>query len=158
TVLWRYVTYVIPFAMYPIMWLVPYCAILYLLFRRSLYSLSIPILIFSLLYLYFMGKGYLAPYFARITMLLFPGLCVLAGIAFRDLQLRLRNKGRMAVLLTCGLLLVFVPSLGFDIAYGQAMQQKDVRQIVREDLQNLIGDGPAKIGILRVGAYFYTAM
>jgi Dolichyl-phosphate-mannose-protein mannosyltransferase len=155
---WRYVTYVIPFAMYPIMWLVPYCAILYLLFRRSLYSLSIPILIFSLLYLYFMGKGYLAPYFARITMLLFPGLCVLAGIAFSDLQLRLRNKGRLAVLLNVAPLLIVGPSVLFDVAYGRAMQQKDARQALREDLQNLIGDGPAKIGILRVGAYFYTAM
>src|SRR5947199_8072907 len=67
--------------MYPLLWLVPYCAILYLVFRRSLYSVSIPILIFSLLYLYFMGKGYLGPYFARITMVLFPGFCVLLGIA-----------------------------------------------------------------------------
>src|SRR6266478_2285808 len=38
------------------------------------------------------------------------------------------------------------------------MQQKDVRQVVREDLKNLIGETPAKIGILRIGAYFYTAM
>jgi hypothetical protein len=157
-VLWRYVTYVIPFAMYPLLWLVPYCAILYLLFRRSLYSLSVPILIFSLLYLYFMGKGYLAPYFARITMLLFPGFCVLVGIAFSDLQLRLGNKWRLAVLLTVALLLVVGPSVLFDIAYDRAMQQKDAREVVREDLKNLIGDGPAKIGILRVGAYFYTAM
>src|SRR5262245_32841740 len=67
TSVWSYVTYVIPFAMYPLLWLVPYCAILYLLFRRNLYSLSAPIMIFSFLYLYFMGKGYLAPHFARIA-------------------------------------------------------------------------------------------
>src|ERR1041385_1698748 len=36
-VIWRYVIYVIPFGMYPLLWLVPYCAILYLVFRRSLY-------------------------------------------------------------------------------------------------------------------------
>jgi hypothetical protein len=157
-VLWRYVTYVIPFAMYPILWSVPYCAILYLLFKRSLYSLSGPILIFSVLYLYFMGKGYLVPYFARITMLLFPGLCVLVGIAFNNLQLRLGNKRRLTVLLTVVLLLIVGPSVLFDLAYGRAMQQKDARQVLREDLQNLIGDRQAKIGILRVGAYFYTAM
>jgi hypothetical protein len=155
---WRYVTYVIPFAMYPLLWLVPYCAILYLLFKRSLYSLSVPILIFSLLYLYFMGKGYLAPYFARITLLLFPGFCVLVGIAFSDLQLRLGNKRRLAVLLTVALLLMVGPSVLFDVAYDRAMQQKDAREVVREDLKNLVGDGPAKIGILRFGAYFYTAM
>jgi hypothetical protein len=158
TVPWRYLTYVIPFAMYPLLWLVAYCAILYLLFKRRLYSVSVPILIFSFLYLYFMGKGYLAPYYARITMLLFPGLCVLVGIALNDLQLRLGNKRRLAVLLTVTLLLTAGASVLFDAAYGRAMQQKDARQVVREDLQNLIGDRPAKIGVLRVGAYFYTAM
>jgi hypothetical protein len=105
-----------------------------------------------------MGKGYLAPYYARITMLLFPGLCVLVGIALNDLQLRLGNKRRLAVLLTVTLLLTAGASVLFDAAYGRAMQQKDARQVVREDLQNLIGDRPAKIGVLRVGAYFYTAM
>ena len=158
SVLWRYVTYLIPFAMYPLLWLVPYCAVLYLLFKRSLYSLSIPILIFSILYLYLMGKGYLAPYFARITMLLFPGLCVLIGIACEDLQLRMRNRRIPAVVLTCALVLILGSSVVFDIAYDRAMQQKDARQVVREDLTNLIGERPAKIGVLRFGAYFYTAM
>ena len=155
-VMWRYIAYVIPFAMYPLLWLVPYCAILYLLFRRSLYGVSIPILIFSLLYLYFMGKGYLGPSFARITMLLFPGFCVLVGIAFSDLQLRLGNR-ILAVVLT-GLLLVVASSLALDVAYGRAMQKKDAREVVRGDLQKLIGDARATIGIWQFGPYFYTAM
>jgi hypothetical protein len=158
SVLWKYVTYVIPFAMYPLLWLVPYCAILYLLFRRGLYSLSAPILIFSFLYLYFMGKGYFAPYFARITMLLFPGFCVLVGMAGADLQLKLRNKRTMTVVLIGVLLLVFVPSIVFDIAFGRAMQRKDARQILRQDLRNFIGEAPATIGILHLPTYFYTAM
>ena len=155
---WRYVTYVIPFAMYPILWLVPYCAILYLVFRRSLYSLSVPILIFSVLYLYFMGKGYLGPYFGRITMLLFPGFCVLIGIALGDLQLELREKRTLAVISTVALLIMVGPSLLFDVAYGRALQQKDARQIVREDLQKLIGEAPATIGVWRLASYFYTVM
>jgi len=155
---WRYIAYLIPFAMYPLLWLVPYCAVLYLLFNRRLYSLSIPILIFSILYLYLMGKGYLAPYFSRITMLFFPGFCVLVGIACWDLQLQMRNKRLPAVVLTCVLVLILGSSVVFDIAYDRAMQQKDARQVVREDLKNLIGDTSAKIGILRLGPYFYTAM
>ena len=158
SILWRYVTYVIPFAMYPLLWLVPYCAILYLLFKRSLYSFSTPILIFSLLHLYLMGKGYFAPYFARITMLLFPGFCVLVGMAGADLQLKLRNKRTMTVVLIGVLLLVFVPSIVFDIAFGRAMQRKDARQILRQDLRNFIGEAPATIGILHLPTYFYTAM
>jgi hypothetical protein len=158
SVICKYVTYIIPFAMYPLLWLVPYCAILYLLFKRSLYSLTVPILIFSLLYLYFMGKGYLGPYFARVIMLLFPGFCVLVGIAGADLQLILRNKLTMAVGLIGALLLAFVPSILFDVAYDRAMRQKDVRQVVREDLQKSIGGTPAKIGVLHYGPYFYTVM
>ena len=155
---WRYVTYVIPFAMYPILWLVPYCAILYVVFRRSLYSLSVPILIFSLLYLYFMGKGYLGPYFGRITMLLFPGFCVLIGIVLGNLQLELREKRTLAVVSTIALLLVVGPSLLFDVAYGRALEQKDARQVVREDLQKLIGQAPTTIGVWRLPSYFYTVM
>jgi hypothetical protein len=155
---WRYVTYVIPYAMYPVLWVVPYCAIVYLLFRRSLYSLSVPILIFSFLYLYFMGKGYLEPYFARVTMLLFPGFCVLVGIACGDLQLTQRNKRTTAVVLGTALLLLIVPSIIFDLAYDQAMQQTDAREVLKKDLQRFIGEAPARIGILHWGPYFYTAM
>jgi hypothetical protein len=157
-VVWRYITYVIPFAMYPLLWLVAYCAIFYLVFRRRLYSVSIPILIFSLLYLYFMGKGYLGPYFARITMVLFPGFCVLVGVACADLQLKMKNNRTVAILLTCVLLLVLGPSVFFDVAYGRAMRQKDAREVLRSDVQKLIGDARATIGILQYGPYFYTAM
>jgi len=103
-----------------------------------------------------MGKGYLGPYFARITMLLFPGFCVLVGIAFSDLQLRLGNR-ILAVGLT-GLLLIVASSLALDVAYGRAMQKKDAREVVRGDLQKLIGDARATIGIWQFGPYFYTAM
>ena len=157
-VIWRYIMYVIPFAMYPLLWLVPYCAILYLVFRRSLYSVSIPILIFSLLYLYFMGKGYLGPYFARITMVLFPGFCILVGLACADLQLKMKNNRIVASFLSGALLAVVGLSVGFDVAYSHAMQEKDAREVLRGDLQKLIGDGRATVGILHFGPYFYTAM
>jgi hypothetical protein len=158
TVIWRYITYLIPFAMYPLLWLVPYCAILYLVFRRSIYSVSIPILIFSLVYLYFMAKGYLGPYFARITMLLFPGFCVLVGIGCSDLQLRLRNNRILGAVLAGAILLVVASSVAFDVAYDRAMKQKDARQALREDLQKFLDGGPATIGISNYGPYFYITM
>src|SRR6266705_2296894 len=146
-VVWKYVTYVIPFATYPLLWVVFYCAIVYLLFRRSFYSVSVPILIFSLLYLYLMGKGYLGPVFARVTMLLFPGFCVLVGLACSDVQLRLKNNRALVVVLTGALIFVIGPSVVFDIAYGRAMQKKDARQLVRRELQKLSGEAPATIGV-----------
>jgi hypothetical protein len=80
-----------------------------------------PILIFSLLYRYLMGKGYLGPYFARVAMLLFLGFCILVGIVCADLQLRLRNNRALAFVLTGALLLVLGPSVVFDMSYGRAM-------------------------------------
>jgi hypothetical protein len=156
-VVWRYVTYLIPFAMYPLLWVVPYCAILYLIFRPYLYRISVPILIFSLLYLYFMAKG-VEPYVARVTMLLYPGFCVLVGMACNDLQLRLRNNWAFAVVITCAFILVLGPSVVFDVAYARAMQQKDARQVIRQDLQKAIGEARATIGVWRYGPYFYTVM
>jgi dolichyl-phosphate-mannose-protein mannosyltransferase len=158
SVVWKYITYLIPFAMYPLLWLVPYCAILYLVFRRSLYSQFLTVLVFSLLYLYFMGKGYLEPIFARATMLLFPGLSVLAGMACSDLLSRFGKKQTATLVLAGALLLVIGPSVLFDIAYVRSMRHKDARLVLRKDLQRLIGKAPATIGISRLGPYFYTVM
>jgi hypothetical protein len=158
SVVWSYTTYVLPFAMYPLLWLIFYCGIVYVLFKRRLYSLTVPILIFSLLYLYFMGKGYLGPYFARVTMLLLPGFCILVGIVCADLQLRLRNNQLLATVLTGAIVFILVPSVVFDIAYVRAMQQKDARQVLREDLQKAIGDAAATIGVWHYGPSFYTVM
>lgn len=106
----------------------------------------------------FDGKGYLGPYFARVAMLLFPGFYILVGIACADLQLRLRNNRTLAFVLTGAFLLVLGPSVVFDIAYGRAMQQKDARQVLREDCQKLIAEAPVTIGIWHYGPYFYTIM
>ncbi len=158
SVVWKYITYLIPFAMYPLLWVVPYCAILYLVFRRSLYSLFLPILIFSLLYLYFMAKGYLGPFFARASMPLFPGFCVLAGLAVNDLLFRFGKKRAVTRALTVVLLLVIGPSVLFDIAYARAMRHKDARLVLRKDLRTWIGAATATIGVSPRGPYFYMVM
>ncbi len=46
----------------------------------------------------------------------------------------------------------------FDLAYDRAMQQKDAREVLRQDLRNSIGEVPTRVGILHYGPYFYTAM
>src|SRR5205823_2400543 len=130
-----------------LLWTVFYGAILYLIFSPPLYRIAMPILIFSLSYLYLMGKGYLGPYFARVTMLLFPGFCILTGIVYADLQSRLKSNRALAVVLTGALLLIVSSSVVFGVAYDRAMQQRDVRQVVQEDLQKSIGEAPATIGI-----------
>jgi hypothetical protein len=158
SVVWGYVLYLIPFAMYPFLWLVSYWAILYLGFRRSLYRQSIPIFIFSVLYLYSMAKGYVGPYFARAAMLVFPGFCTLVGIAWNDVTLRLRKRCAEMILLASAFLLVVGSSALFDVAYSRAMRKRDVRSVLRYDLQQAIGESSATIGVSAVGPYFHTVM
>ena len=155
---WESVSFLIPYSMYPILWLLPYCAVCYLCFRRRLYSKSLPILLVSLLYLYFMSKGYVVPIFARAMMLLFPGLCILIGLAFDDLLLLWRKRPIIVTLLTGALLPFVMPSIVFDLAYVRAMRQKDPRSALREDLEKLIGDATVTVGVFKFGGYFYTVM
>jgi len=158
-VVWKYASFLIPFAMYPLLWLLPYFAILYLCFRRSLYHQSLPIMIFSGLYLYFMAKGYVGPYFARATMLLFPGFCILLGLAVSDLWLLLKRHRAAAISLITAPLLLALPSVAFDVAYVKAMPQRDSRSALREDLQKLIGTSSVTVGVFSgLGGYFYTVM
>lgn len=158
SLLWRYLSYLIPYGMYPLLWVICYSTIIYLIFRPKFYHITFPILIFSLLYLYPMAKGYTGPYWARTAMPLFPGFCILIGVAFNDLEM-LVNKNREGVLLllTASLLLIFA-SIIFDVVYVEAMRQTDSRLILRTDLRNLIGTNSATIGVSRSGGYFYTAM
>jgi hypothetical protein len=159
SMLWKYLSYLIPYGMYPLLWVICYCAIIYLIFRPKFYYITFPILIFSLLYLYPMAKGYVGPYWARAAMPLFPGFCILIGIALNDLEMLLKKyRGGLFFLLTAQLLLMF-PSIAFDAAYVEAMRHRDSRLILREDLRQLIGTGSATIGVFsRLGGYFYTAM
>ena len=60
-------------------------------------------------------------------MPLFPGFCILIGVALSDLQMLLkRYRGGAFFLLTAQLLLMF-PSISFDAAYVEAMRHKDSR-------------------------------
>jgi hypothetical protein len=64
----------------------------------------------------------------------------------------------VAIVLIGVFLFVVGPSVVFDLAYDRAMQQKDAREALREDLQGFIGESSAIIGIARLGSYFYTSM
>jgi hypothetical protein len=155
---WKYLSYLIPHGMYPLLWIMTYCAIIYLAFRRGVRGITFTILIFSLLYIYPMAKAYVGPYWARAAMPLFPGFCILVGLAFSDLWLLLRKHRVAVIVLITVPLLLALASLGFDAAYVKAMQQKDARSALREDLEKMIGESPAIIGVLRFGPYFYTVM
>jgi hypothetical protein len=157
TRIWQYLSHLIPYGMYPWLWAIPYAAISYLLFRRGLYRITLPIVIFFLLYLYPMAKGYATPSYARATMLFLPGFCVLTALACHDIFVRRKTPRLVLFCLTILLAGLSLPSLIFDWVYVSALRQTDVRSIVQNDLKKMIGDATVTIGILHYPGYFHTA-
>lgn len=156
--IWKYLSVLIPFGMWPLLWIIPYTAMVYLCFRKNLFRFTIPILLFSLFYLYPMAKGYYTGIFVRATMPLFPGFCILTGIACYDIfsGSNLRQVKRTA--LAFALLLLVLPSIIFDCAYVRAMQRTDPRSLLRQDLKKMVGTSSVQIGVQPSGAFFYTVM
>jgi hypothetical protein len=156
TAVWKYLRTLIPYAMWPLAWVIPYSAIVYLLIRRKFLCYTVPTLLFSLLYLYPMAKGYYHAVFARATMLLFPGLCVLVSIACYDVWQELRLRAATLRPIVAALLLLTLPSLAFDCAYVRAMQRVDPRSAFRSDLEKITGPSIVQVGVQKSGGYFYT--
>ena len=155
---WRYLSVLILYATYPFLWLVIYLATLYVILRRTLWPVVIPLCLFAALYLYSMAKGY-TDMFARLAMLLLPVFCIFAGLAFGDIFPRvLKRRLLFAVVMTLILVLI-LPTILFDWSYDRAMRRRDVRQMLRNDLGELVRERPSTtIAVNEGGYYFYTAM
>ena len=156
--LWRYTSILIPYATYPLLWLLIYISTVYVILRRCLWPTVVPLCLFAALYTYAMAKGYLAAY-ARLTMLLMPVFCMFVGLAFGGILPKLMKRPLLCRLVIILMLLLLLPSVLFDWAYGRAMSQRDVRELLRNDVRELIKDRPATtIAVSEGGYYFYTAM
>ncbi len=127
--LWVYIKYLIPYGTLPALWIVLYGAVIYALLCRRRYPYTLPLLAFSFVSLYLMGKGYLGvqPEFVRVAMSLFPGFAIFAGIAFGDvwqwLQSRRMIRGAMALALAA----IAGATLLYDFGYVNAMSRDDAR-------------------------------
>jgi hypothetical protein len=156
--IWKYFFVLIPYATYPILWLVIYLAAVYAVCRRSLSHIVLPLCLFMALYTYPMAKGYIV-IFARQVMLLLPVFCIFVGLASGKILPRLLKRPFLFGLVAALLALLVLPTLLFDWAYGQAMQRRDVRDLLRQDLAELVKtQSPITIGVSESGCYFYTAM
>jgi hypothetical protein len=156
--MWRYASVLIPYAAYPLLWLLIYVSTLYVILRPSLWPTVVPLCLFATLYTYAMAKGYLAA-FARLTMLLMPVFCIFVGLAFGGMFPKLVKQAFRCRLVIILMLLLLLPSVLFDWAYGRAMTQPDVREMLRADVRELIKDRSAtSIAVSESGCYFYTAM
>lgn len=155
--LWNYVSVLVPYAMFPSLWIIAYGGAVYLCFRRRWRPVVIPLLVFFLLYVYPMAKSYLG-LFARQVLLLVPGLCVIMALAIADLWEVCKRSAALRIGVITASVLLTVPSLFFDLAYVYAMEREDVRTHVRRDLKADIGNAAATINVHPGPSYFYTAM
>jgi hypothetical protein len=155
---WRYFSVLIPYATYPLLWLLIYLSTLYVILRPVLWPIVIPLCLFAALYTYSMAKGYI-DLFARLVMLLLPVFCILAGLAFEDILPKLKRRLLFALVMILILLLI-MPTILFDWAYGRAMRGRDVREMLRNDMRELIKDrSSTTIAVSETcGYFFYTAM
>ena len=155
---WKYFSVLIPYATYPFLWLLLYFSTLYVILRRSFHRIVLPLCLFVILYSYPMAKSYIN-IFARQVMILLPVFCIFAGLAFEDIIPKLLKRRLLFALVMTVIALLVIPTFLFDFAYGSAMRGRDVREIVRADMGQLIKDrSSSSIAVSESGCYFYTAM
>lgn len=158
TPIWKYISVLIPYATYPVLWLLIYVSTIYVILRRSLWPTVVPLCVFAMLYTYSMAKGYLDA-FARLTMLLLPVLCILVGLAWGEIFPKIIKRPFVFRLVMIVMVFLIVPSIVFDWAYGQAMKRRDVRDLLHNDMRDLItGRSLTTIAVSKDGGYFYTGM
>ncbi len=154
----KYFSFLIPYASYPLLWVVLYLAWLLVILQRSWWRIVLPLCLFAALYAYPMAKGYIVV-FARQVMLLLPIFAIFVGLATKVIIDKFQNQPWVLRGLAVVLALLILPSLIFDFAYGRAMSGRDVRDALRHDLAALLRDTSHKtIGVSESGGYFYTAM
>jgi len=154
----KYISVLIPYATYPFLWILIYVSAFYVICRRSLWPTIVPLCLFALLYTYAMAKGYLDSY-ARLTMLLMPVLCIFVGVACGEIFPKIVKRPVVFGLAIIVMVLLISPSIAFDLAYDQAMKGRDVRQLLRNDMRELVSDrSTTTIAVSDDGCYFYTAM
>jgi len=155
---WRYLSVLIPYATYPLLWLLLYVSSLYVIFRRSLWPIVVPLSLFAACYTYVMAKGYI-DVFARLVMLILPVFCIFAGLAFGEIAPKVLKRPILAGIGISLILLLIIPTIMFDWAYGSAMRGRDVREILLDDMQQFIKSrSSTTIAVSEGGGYFYTAM
>ena len=148
----------IPYATYPLLWVVIYFSAVYAILRRPFRHIAIPLCLFVALYSYPMAKSY-SIIFARQVMILLPVFCIFAGLAFGDILPKLLKRRLMFALVMILVVLLVIPTILFDGAYGRAMRRRDVREMLRNDMRELIKDrSSTSIAVSERGCYFYTAM
>lgn len=153
-----YFTFLLPFGLFPGLWIPAYLAVFYLLKTRAYSHFTIPVAAFLLVYSYGMAKGYLAidPEFVRAIMPLFPGVALLVGLATAHLFETYRSS-RFQKLFLAVLLAFLLPSVYFDAQYSLALNREDPRLQVYHYLEQTASTRPIRVGVPPLETNYFLA-
>jgi hypothetical protein len=147
TKLWEYISVLLPKGLGPFLWIALYASFGFVLFLRKYWIYSLPLVIFTMVVVYFMGKGYFSDAeFVRTLLMTFPPLAVLGAISGSVLWKKLQGRiGRTVYV--CVLSVVLGGTFLYDAAYVKGMTMPDPRRTLVEHLeQNNLGR-PLQVGI-----------
>jgi hypothetical protein len=145
---WLYIRHALPIGMFLLV--VPaYTSMVYMLFRRKYYGVTLPVLAFSALYVYYATKGY-GLYAIRALLYLFPIFALFTGMMLTELHERWQSERPYRVLLNTAIAVLFIPSLLFTMAYVYRMADRDQDPYVQvhRHFQNIPVTEPLRVGFV----------
>jgi hypothetical protein len=133
----KYFTYLIPAALGVYLAVVSFFGSVYTLMIKKYYRVTIPLIAYSIMYIYFMGKGYSQPIYARATLPLIPISAILIGFTYQEIILaKIKSYIRIAMLIF--LSIGFLSNLFFNLQYFYTISQTNDPAIIlsKEELFN----------------------
>ena len=155
---WGHVNWIIPYGTFPLLWVLFYASILYLLFEPKWRTWFLALSATLACNLFLMTKGYLAtPEFVRTVIFTFPFFAMISALAIQVFFEQRRNKSFFYFGGIAALVLVLGSTLAFDLSYVWAMdEQKDVRTQLYHYLSQEIGARTGiEVGLAKESPYNY---
>jgi hypothetical protein len=145
---WLYIRHALPIGLFLLV-IPAYTSMVYMLFRRKYYGVSLPVLLFSGLYVYYATKGY-GLYAIRTLLYLFPIFALFSGIMLAEARQRWETKPIARTILWLSLGAIFVPSFFYTIAYIQRMADRDNDPYVQVNrfFQEIPAGAPLQVGFV----------
>jgi hypothetical protein len=161
--LWVYLENAIPFGASYFLWVIFYFSFIYCLFLRKYYKKTIPIILFSLAYLFIITKIYYFMYerpSVRAIILLFPLFAITSGISLFELYKKINKSKVIKYLVNIIVLAIIVSAIVVDVAYLKLVgEENDINLKIYNYFSNLENANPLQVGYAKTGRdYIITTL
>ena len=126
---WGYLKWIIPYGLFPFLWVLIYGAMIYLCFAKKWWKWSLALFIPMFVNFIAMAKGYPGPEFVRAIIFLFPFFAIICGLAIDDFSERWRSHPWIYPSALTLISLIIGSTLIFDWSYVYAMNEANDSRI-----------------------------